>query len=68
MTITLEIQGMSCQHCVNRVKKTIEALSGIVQSDVQIGKADITLDTNRITPDAIRQAIEDAGYPVTVTR
>ncbi|MDX9714708.1 MAG: cation transporter [Dissulfurispiraceae bacterium] len=61
----ISISGMSCGHCVNRVKKAIDALNGISSSDVQIGTATISFDEAMIDRAAIAAAIENAGYKVT---
>jgi copper chaperone len=62
---TIKIEGMSCQHCVMRVKKAIDGLPGVSSSEVAIGSAAITFDENKLTPEAVRAAIETAGYKVT---
>jgi copper chaperone len=62
--ITVNIEGMSCQHCVNRVKKAIEALEGIKNLDVSIGSAKITFDEGKVSKSAIEKAITAAGYKV----
>jgi Cu2+-exporting ATPase/Cu+-exporting ATPase len=60
---TLSISGMSCQHCVKRVKEALSALPGVkdVKVDLQGGKAIIESEG---VPDeaALRLAVEDAGY------
>lgn len=65
MIRTLTIQGMSCQHCVNRVKKTIEALPGVTGAEVTIGSAAVSCDPALLTDDALKTALQDAGYTVT---
>ena len=58
------VEGMSCSHCVNHVS---EALKEIGAKDVEVNlerkfaTAEIGED---ITDDAIKLAIEDAGYDV----
>ncbi|HMK43207.1 MAG TPA: cation transporter [Dissulfurispiraceae bacterium] len=64
MTATIMISGMSCQHCVSRVKKAIDAL-GVTSSDVTIGTASVSYDDTKIAIAAIKKSIEDAGYQVT---
>ena len=59
---TLKIEGMSCQHCVARVKKAIEALNGIQISDVAVGRAQVGFDESKITKEEIAAAVEKAGY------
>ena len=62
---TVNIQGMSCGHCVAAVKRALETTAGVVVADVRIGAATGTFD--EATTDLVRvtDAIEDAGYAVT---
>ena len=60
--IHLTIEGMSCGHCVARVRKTLESLDGVRVTGVQIGAADVEIDPERISPDLLARAVTDAGY------
>ncbi|MGB3542251.1 heavy-metal-associated domain-containing protein [Rubrivirga sp.] len=61
---TLEIEGMSCDHCVSAVQSALEGVSGAAVQTVEIGRA--TVDAG---PEATREllvaAVEDAGFTVT---
>jgi copper ion binding protein len=61
---TIPIEGMSCQHCVMRVKKAIEGLKGIDKSDVVVGQAKVTFDEALIKKQDIEDAIVKAGYKI----
>jgi copper chaperone len=61
---TLQIEGMSCQHCVMRVKKTIEGLAGISDLSVDVGSARIVFDESKIQQSDIENAIIKAGYKI----
>ncbi len=60
--ITMKIEGMSCQHCVMRVKKAIDSLPGISDSEVTIGSAVVKFDETKLVKEGIEAAIEKAGY------
>lgn len=60
----IKVDGMSCQHCVMRIKKAVDSLDGIVNSDVQIGLVKVSFDENKIDLDIIKKAISGAGYKV----
>jgi copper chaperone len=62
--VSIIIEGMSCQHCVNRVRKAVEALEGIRHLDVTIGLVKVTFDENKVSKNAIEKAIAEAGYRV----
>ncbi|MDA8077377.1 MAG: heavy-metal-associated domain-containing protein [Nitrospiraceae bacterium] len=61
---TIGIDGMSCQHCVMRVRKAIEGLSGISGLDVQVGTATVTFDESKVRQNDIEAAIIKAGYKI----
>ena len=66
--LTMEITGMSCGHCVAAVSRTLKALDGVEESQVEIGSAAVEFDPGRVTPPQIAQAIVDEGYVVVGTR
>ncbi len=65
MKITVKIEGMMCPHCEARVKSAIEAVDGVLNTEVshKDGCAVVEL-TNSNATEAVRSAIEAAGYPV----
>ena len=66
MTKTLKIEGMMCEHCEARVKKTLEAIDGIESAapDHKTNTAVITLSKD-VPADTIRAAIEAQDYRFT---
>ncbi|MGE5410734.1 MAG: heavy-metal-associated domain-containing protein [Clostridiales bacterium] len=62
-TEKLEIEGMSCQHCVMHVRKKLSRLDVNIR-DVQIGSAEIEYDENKITREDLKKAVDEAGYRV----
>jgi len=67
-TITLKVEGMSCNHCVNAVEGSVGKLEGVskVKVDLDNGTVDVELDSSKVSKDAIKDAIEDQGYDVVV--
>jgi copper chaperone len=65
-TVSLEITGMTCGHCVAAVDKALKTLPGVSAANVEIGRATVTVDPKVATTDAIVDAVEDAGYSATV--
>lgn len=61
---TIAIEGMSCQHCVTRVKKAIDGLPGVSSSEVAIGSAVVAFDQDTLGVEDIKAAIGKAGYKV----
>lgn len=63
MRTTLEIEGMSCVHCVRAVVTGLGGVPGVTGADVTIGKAVIDHGPN-VSEARLREAIELAGYRV----
>lgn len=57
---------MSCMHCKMTIEKAVKGLTGIisVNADPDTKKVEINFDEKTVTLDAIRHAIEEAGYDV----
>ena len=66
-TIALSIEGMSCGHCVGAVKRALESVPGVSVKDVRIGAASLETELTPAPIDAIKGAVEGAGYNATVT-
>ncbi len=62
--LTVNINGMTCQHCVMRVKKAIDSLNGVNSSEVDLGKAVLNIDESKVTKEAVEKAVIEAGYSV----
>jgi copper chaperone len=62
-TKILKIEGMSCDHCVMSVSKSLNKLNP-KKVNVDIGNVEITFDENSVHESDIVQAIEQSGYKV----
>jgi copper ion binding protein len=63
--ITLNVEGMSCQHCVNRVKKAVSAVPGVKSAEVSLESKTVTAELDAPAAAAqIKAAVEEAGYDV----
>ena len=60
--LKLRIEGMSCEHCVRAVKNRLAATPGIQVDDVKVGSATLRYDPQRVSVDAIEDAVSDEGY------
>ena len=60
----IKIEGMSCEHCVMRVKKALDGIAGITEANVTVGSASINYDESKVKMEDIYSAIEKAGYRV----
>lgn len=64
MGITLNVEGMSCQHCVANVKKSVEALDGVSEATPDLDSGKVLIDGDNLDNESIKKAITDAGYMV----
>ncbi|MEL4106357.1 copper chaperone CopZ [Oscillospiraceae bacterium WX1] len=64
--ITLNVEGMSCGHCVARVEKAVTALSGVQSVAVSLEGKTVTVefDPAVVAESAVKEAIEEQGYDV----
>ncbi|MBH02655.1 MAG: copper-binding protein [Xanthomonadales bacterium] len=63
-TTTLTIDGMHCQGCVQIVQNVIEQQAGVKGASVSLEakQARIAHDADQVSPEALAQAVQDAGY------
>ena len=61
MAITLQVGGMTCEHCVRAVTKTLQAVPGVENVSVNLagGRAEVE---GAADPQALVRAIESEGY------
>lgn len=64
--ITLEVQGMSCGHCVNAIEGSLGQLAGVEQVNVNLADAQVNVvfDEAKVSLDKINETIEDKGYEI----
>ncbi len=65
-TKVLKIEGMSCHHCQKAVTDALQAVAGVesVEVDLRGGKATVRFDPAVASEEAMKAAVEEAGYAV----
>lgn len=65
---TYDVEGMTCGHCEMSVREEVEELAGIesAQADHTTGRLTVQADDG-IDDDAVRKAVEAAGFKVAGT-
>ena len=63
---TLNIEGMSCGHCVRTVKAALSALDGVHSADVSLalGTAEVE-HAEAVSAASLVAAVEEKGYTAT---
>jgi len=63
-SVTLKVEGMTCQHCVRTVRETLERQAGVERAKVDLtaGRAVVDYDDAKITPRTLANAVMEEGY------
>lgn len=61
---TLQVEGMSCNHCVQSVEKAVKQAGGSASVNLAAKSVDVEYDGANVSLEAIKQAIEEQGYDV----
>ena len=64
--VILNVQGMSCGHCVKAVEGSVGELAGVetVKVNLEQAQVEIAYDASKVTLDTIKETIDDQGYSV----
>ena len=67
LNLELQIEGMRCDGCVNSVTRVLSAVPGVRSVNVSLdaGRASVRYDPTRADVDALRRAVEGAGFKAT---
>jgi copper chaperone len=62
----IQVEGMTCGHCVETVTQAVNSLDGISQVSVDLDKKQVSVDfdENRTSRDAISSKITEVGFEV----
>lgn len=60
--VTIQIDGMSCGHCVAAVGRALSAVPGVDVEQIAVGSATIAYDPGVVSFDRIRAAVRAEGY------
>ncbi len=58
----IPVRGMSCEHCVRRVRTAVEAVEGVATVRVSIGEVEVEMEGDGGTRERVVHAIREAGY------
>jgi copper chaperone len=61
----IKVKGMSCNHCVMRVTKALQAIEGIKNVKVDLQSGEATFDEEKpVDRKVIAEQVRKAGYEV----
>ena len=66
ITKTVEIEGMTCGHCVKWVTEALMGVKGVADAQVSLESRDaiVEMDETVVTDEAIFDAVRRIGYAV----
>lgn len=64
--VTLNVQGMSCGHCVKAVEGSVGKLQGVneVKVNLDAAQVEVSFNESQVSIDQIKETIDDQGYDV----
>ncbi|NUN69728.1 MAG: heavy-metal-associated domain-containing protein [Bacteroidetes bacterium] len=62
--VTIDIEGMTCGHCVMSVRNELGRLEGVTIRSVKIGSAEVEVNETTVQDQMLQNAVAEAGYAV----
>ena len=63
----LNVEGMSCQHCVAHVAQALEAVEGVSRVEVSLENASAIVELDgAVSDEALIAAVKNAGYEASI--
>lgn len=64
-TVTYQVSGMTCGHCVQSVKTEVSKLGGVTNVEIDLDSGQVMVTSEQAIDDAaLRAAVDEAGYEV----
>ena len=61
--VTLEVEGMMCEHCVGHVEEACKKVDNVVSAKASLKKKNVEIEyEENIDLEKVKTAIEEAGY------
>ena len=65
-TVIVDVEGMTCQHCVKAVTAEVEGIAGVTEVSIALeaeGTSQVTVVADEVVPEeSLKAAIDEAGY------
>jgi copper chaperone CopZ len=60
-SLEMNITGMHCDACVEKIRGALKACAGVIRADVSIGKAKVEFDDGKCSTGDVLMAVRSAG-------
>ncbi len=64
MTKTLDVEGMTCNHCVMHVTNALKEVAGVSNVKVDLASKKAVVEGTNLDDNAMKAAVADAGFEV----
>jgi len=61
---TLKVEGMTCNHCAENVRKAVASVEGVENVQINLGEKTVTFEFPQNNLEKIKNSIEEKGYEV----
>jgi len=62
--VTLQVEGMSCQHCVRSIQGALRGIGTEAKVNLTENTVEVAFDENAVAIEQIKSVIEEQGYDV----
>ena len=66
--LTYSVPGVSCEHCRTAITTEVGAVDGVESVSVDLERKLVTVVGRGVDDEAVRAAIDDAGYDAALAR
>ncbi|MCF7984864.1 MAG: SO_0444 family Cu/Zn efflux transporter [Thiohalocapsa sp.] len=60
----LQVEGMTCQHCVASVKRSLESVAAVDEATPDLASGEVRIRGGRLDASALARVVEEAGFQV----
>jgi len=62
--VTLQVSGMSCQHCVNSIENALKEVGAKGNVILQSNSVTVEYEESKLSLEKVKEIIEEQGYDV----
>jgi copper chaperone len=63
-TVTFQVKGMSCNHCVNSIERALKEAGATGKVDLGAGTVTVQFEGSKLSAETLKETIEEQGYDI----